>query len=150
MSDELTIIGWRERVTFPDWHIRGLKAKIDTGAKTSALHVEDLEDDGRTARFHVALSRDGSRLSRLIETPIVRRTTVRSSTGHQENRIVVATRVRIAGVDHAAEFTLVRRHQMRYRMLVGRRLIEGYYLVDVSRDPLKKRARPAPSTKDPQ
>ena len=135
--EHLPIIGWRERVTLPDWGIRALRAKVDTGAYTSALHVEDLEIAGDSVRFHVALRRDGSKLSRLVEAPLLRLASVRSSTGHDDERPVVETTVTIRGVAHVAELTLVRRHRMKYRMLIGRRLISGRYLVDVARDGIK-------------
>ena len=132
------LVGWRERVVLPKWGIRGLRAKIDTGADTSAIHVEDLEVAGGIARFHVALRRDGSHLSHLIEAPVVRTVSVRSSSWHDEERYVVETRVRVAGVRADAEFTLVRRHRMKYRMLIGRRLIaRAGFLVDVTHDGLQ-------------
>ncbi len=143
--EDRPIIGRRERVVLPIWGIRSLRAKIDTGAYTSALHVEDLDVEGDTARFHVALRRDASRLSRLIETPIVRIANVRSSTGHDDERVVVRTTLIMAGVTNDVEITLVRRHRMKYRMLIGRRLItDGDYLVDVARDGLKFPAPPTP------
>lgn len=132
-------IGRRERVALPEWGIRSLRAKVDTGAFTSAIHVEDLDVVDDMARFHVALRRDASRLSRLIVAPVLRETNVRSSTGHDELRVVVRTRMIIVGREMDAQFTLVRRHRMKYRMLIGRRLVsEGGFLVDVNRDGLRK------------
>ncbi|GAB4516323.1 MAG: ATP-dependent zinc protease [Phycisphaerales bacterium] len=145
--DDRPIIGRRERVVLPVWGIRSLRAKIDTGAYTSALHVEDLAIEDNVARFHVALRRDASRLSRLIETPVVRFANVRSSTGHEHERAVVRTTMAVAGVTLDAEFTLVRRHRMKYRMLIGRRLIhDGNFLVDVDRDGLQFPAPPVPDS----
>jgi hypothetical protein len=137
--EDRPIIGRRERVALPDLGIRSLRAKVDTGAYTSAIHVEDLDIVDDMARFHVALRRDASRLSRLIVAPVVRETNVRSSTGHEELRVVVRTRMVIVGREMDAQFTLVRRHRMKYRMLIGRRLVsEGGFLVDVNRDGLRK------------
>ncbi|MEM1422765.1 MAG: RimK/LysX family protein [Planctomycetota bacterium] len=141
--DDRPVIGWRERIVLPKWGIRGLRAKIDTGADTSAIHVEDLEVIDDVARFHVAMRRDATRLSHLIEAPIVRSVSVRSSSGHPDQRVVVETRVRIGGLRLDAQFTLVRRHRMKYRVLIGRRLIANAgFVVDVTHDglaPFKKR-----------
>jgi len=130
----LPLIGWREAVHFPDLGLGPVRAKIDSGANTSALHVTDVERiEGDRVQFHVALDRHGKRLSDRIETPILRVSTVKSSTGHTQERFVVAVGLRIGAHEFEAEVSLVCRRGMICRMLVGRRALSGRFLVDSSR-----------------
>lgn len=136
-SNELTalpVVGWREAVRFLDLGLGPVRAKVDSGANTSALHVADIErvGDGRVA-FHVALNRHGTRLSERLELPIVRVSSVRSSTGHAQERFVVPLRMAIGPHEFEAEVSLVCRQGMLCRMLVGRRALAGRFLVDASR-----------------
>lgn len=131
---DLPLIGWREAVVFPELGLGPVRAKIDSGANTSALHVTDVERiDGDLVRFHIALDRHGKRLSERLEAPIVRVSTVKSSTGHAQERFVVPLLVRIGDHEFEAEVSLVCRHGMICRMLVGRRALMGRFLVDSSR-----------------
>jgi hypothetical protein len=141
------VIGWNEYVDLPDWGIRRLRAKADTGARTSALHVEEIEirPRGRVV-FRVVLSRRRPRRVR-VETRITRRARVRSSTGHYEERLFVTARLRVGPVERDVELSLVDRERMIYRMLLGRTAIHGL-LVDPSHANLltpsarERRARP--------
>lgn len=130
---EPRIIGWREYVALPEWGIRRLEAKVDTGARTSALHVDGLERlPGERVRFDVVLSRRDPARRVPVIADLVRVTRVRSSTGHVQERFVVATTIRVAGLRRRVEFSLVRRDVMICRMLLGRRALAGF-LVDVNR-----------------
>ena len=132
-SQGLPLIGWREAVHFPEHGLGPVRAKIDSGANTSALHVTDVERiDGDRVQFHIALDRHGKRLSKLIEAPIVRVSTVKSSTGHAQERFVVPLTLRIGEHEFQAEVSLVCRLGMICRMLVGRRALSGRFLVDSS------------------
>lgn len=147
MTSPLLPIGWTERVDLPVWGIRGLRAKVDTGARTSAIHVADLRElgDGRVI-FHVVLSReDMARRIEVIE-PVVRKARVRSSNGDVTRRIFVRTTLVLGPVAKRIEVTLVCRRQMRFRMLIGRSALEGDFLVDVSRRDLTTLARTADPT----
>jgi hypothetical protein len=126
-------IGWRERVAFPDWKIAGIQAKIDTGARTSALHVDDVTElpDDRI-RFNVVLSRKQPARKVGVNAKVVRTTRVRSSTGHQQKRYVVEAKIKIGSVTKVIETSLVCRANMTCRMLVGRKALEGDFLVDAS------------------
>jgi hypothetical protein len=99
------VIGWVEFVDLPDWKIRRLRAKVDTGARSSALHVENIRElkNGRV-HFEVRLHRRKTERRVTVEAPITRRSPVRSSMGHSTTRIFVQARVRIgqACVQHAA------------------------------------------------
>lgn len=141
-QDEAIVrIGWSELVDLPDWHIRGLRAKIDTGARSSALHVDDLKLLSRNrVSYQVVLHRsDHDRRVRVVEK-IVRRARVRSSTGAYTHRIFVRTHLRLAGVEREVEISLVDRGDMNFRMLVGRTALEGRFVVDPSHRNLGLRA----------
>ncbi len=136
------VIGWTEFVAFPDWDIRGLQAKIDTGARTSALHVEDLTtiDDGRVL-FHVMLSRKNRERRVEVTAPIKRWGRVRSSTGQYRRRCFVETQLRIGPIEKKIELSLVSREDMIFRMLLGRAALAHDFLVDASRRRLLGDAR---------
>lgn len=139
LSDR-TIVGAAERVELPEWGVR-LRAKIDTGAKTSAIHAEDVEELGRRkVRFSIVTS-SRTRAKRVrVEAKVVRRTRVRSSTGHLEERLIVATTLSVGGVDKRIQVSLTNRKGMIFRMLMGREALEGDFLVDPSRRYLHGRA----------
>lgn len=125
------VIGRREYVAFPEWGIRGVEAKIDTGARTSAIHVDNIKRlPGKRVRFDVVLSRRKPDKCVRVEADLVRFTRVRSSTGHQQERFVVATRMRIGEIKRRIELSLVSRRQMLCRMLLGRTALKGL-LIDV-------------------
>ena len=112
----------------------GLRARVDTGARSSALHVENLRElgDGRV-RFDVRLHRLKSERRVTVEAPIVRRARVRASTGVASKRIFVAATVQIGPVARKIELGLVDREHMLYRMLLGRMALGRDFLVDPSR-----------------
>ena len=128
-----TVIGWSEYIDFPDWHIRGLKAKVDTGARSSALHVEELvEIEPGVVSFYVVLNRK-SRSRRHVQAPIVKWARVRSSTGIYRRRCFVRTRVAIGAVEKEIEVSLVCREKMLFRMLLGRQALRRDFVVDVNK-----------------
>jgi hypothetical protein len=128
------VVGWSEAVDFVDWGISRLNAKVDTGARTSALHVERLEhlaDD--CARFDVVLSRRHSSRRKHVTAKISRWAKVRSSNGDYMLRCFVRTRIRIGPVLKEIEISLVSRERMTYRMLLGREALEKDFVIDVGR-----------------
>ncbi len=134
-------MGWRERVDLPEWGVGGLVAKLDTGARTSALHVEDIAvlPDGRL-RFRVVVNRRSGN-SVAVVAEVVRVARVRSSTGRVQRRFVVRTLLRVGAVVRSIELTLVSREAMRCRMLLGREALAGAVLVDSARTHVLGRAR---------
>jgi len=131
---EPRIIGVAEYVDFPDWGVKSLRARIDTGARTSALHVENVRLlAGSRVRFDVRLRRDDPSARVTVETKVSRKTPVRSSTGETEARLFVKAHVRLGGREQLIEVGLVDRRHMLYRMLLGRSALERHFLVDVSR-----------------
>jgi hypothetical protein len=123
------VIGCVEPVDIPAFGLFGIEARVDTGALTSALHVENLEElAGGRVRFEVRAVRGRGR-QRLV-LPVVRRGQVRASTGMLATRIFVATRVQIGSVLRRVEMGLVDRRKMEFRMLLGRSALAGYFVVD--------------------
>ncbi|MEM6459344.1 MAG: RimK/LysX family protein [Planctomycetota bacterium] len=125
------VVGWRERVRLPDWGVDRLMAKIDTGARTSSIHVAELEERGDgTARFEVVVRERPERRTVWVEAEVVRRTVVKPSSGDRQERPVVRTRLAMGGKVFPIEVTLVCRKGMLCRMLVGRTALAGRFLVD--------------------
>ena len=141
-----TVVGWNEYVDLPDWGIRRLGAKVDTGAQTSALHVENIEPVGRgRISFDVVVHREKRDRHFPVTARVVRRSRVRSSNGEYDVRYFVETTIRIGPVEKVIEVSLVDRGKMAHRMLLGRSALRGDFVVDVSRRhlldaPRKKRA----------
>ena len=137
------VAGWREWVALPDLDVEWMKAKVDTGARSSALHAYDVsvvDRDGlEHASFEIHPWQRSDLDARRVELPIIDRRTVRSSTGHEEERLVVRTTLRIVGLDVDAELTLTNRDEMGFRMLVGREALRGSVLVDPGRSYLGPR-----------
>jgi len=134
---ESALIGWREWVAFPEWGVAAVKAKIDTGARTSALHAYDLEEferDGKPwARFVIHPWQRNDEDAQVVESVLVGQRQVTSSSGTKSLRPVVRALIDVAGSPHEIEITLTRRDEMGFRMLLGRKAMAGRYLVDPSR-----------------
>ncbi len=123
------VIGWREIVAFPEWNVDGIEAKIDTGARTSAIHVEDVVKlSGGRVRFHLVISRRSPFKHVPVTAELVRLSRVRSSSGQVQERYVVATTIRIGPVRRRIELSLVRRDKMLCRMLLGRKALRGFVI----------------------
>jgi hypothetical protein len=126
-----TVVGWREYVSLPDWGIFDLHAKIDTGARTSAVHVDGLEAVGPgVIRFDVVLDRRHRHLKVTVQEPVVRTSHVRSSNGQRLERYFVRTTMTLGQVSKVVEISLVNRDDMSVRMLVGRTALGEDFLVD--------------------
>lgn len=128
-AGERICLGWREWIELPEWGLR-LRAKMDTGAKSSSLDVESLELlAGGRVRFGVRRGRSGGRV-RKVTAVLEGMTRVRSSNGVSERRAVVKTVMRLAGVEKEIVITLTDREKMQHRMLLGREALRGDFLVD--------------------
>ncbi len=133
MSKKPQVIGWKETVDLPDWGIGSILAKSDTGARRSALDVHNIiELPGNLVQFDIVLDRKDRSHTKTIIAPIDHQTHVRSSNGDQHERYFVRTNVTIHGCTKEVEFSLVSRESMMCRILLGRKALEGDFLVDSS------------------
>jgi hypothetical protein len=127
-------LGWREWVALPDWDVTHLKAKVDTGARTSSLHAFGLEwfdlHGSPWVRFEIHPWQRSTADSVVAEAAVVATRDVKSSSGDVEHRPVVHTTLLLAGRSVTAEVTLTRRDEMGFRMLVGREALRSRFLVD--------------------
>ena len=141
----LWIIGWREWIAMPDLGIGAIKAKIDTGAQSSALHAVNLRTYRRRGRrmvdFDVHPHQRDARKTVRTEAELIDERRVRSSNGLVELRPVVLIAVKIRGRRWITEFTLTGRYEMGFRVLLGRRALAGRFLVDTKRSFLAGRPR---------
>ena len=132
-----TLTGWREWVALPGLGVPWVKAKLDTGARSSALHAYGIErfdrGDDPWVRFEVHPWQRSALDAVIVECPVIDERLVRSSTGHPEHRPVIRTSVSIAGRLVDADITLTRRDEMGFRMLVGREALRKRFIVDPGR-----------------
>jgi len=134
ISSEKWIIGWREYISLPEWHIKCMRAKMDTGARSCALHVETIRElEDNRVRFDIVLSRKNPNHRLTVDADVVRRAKVRASNGMEEDRIFVKTTLCLGSLCKVVEMSLVNRCDMLCRMLVGRKVIDDCFLVDASR-----------------
>lgn len=136
MSEMLTL-GWREWVSLPALGIDRIKAKVDTGARTTALHafeVHPYELDGRQrVRFLMHPLQKDTETVVECHADVIDQRSVRDSGGHAEHRWVIETRLRIGEHEWTCEATLTARDDMLFRMLIGRTALRGRCLVDPAR-----------------
>jgi hypothetical protein len=144
---ERLLIGWKEYLALPELGISRLKAKVDTGARTSTLHVDSLSvldvlPDG-TELVELTISPSRRRPDRKVaaRVRVLRRIRVRDSGGHPEVRPVIETEMVLGGVRKRILVTLTDRSGMLFRMILGRKALEGEFLVDVSAKYLLKLSR---------
>ncbi len=128
------VIGWREWVSLPDLGIEKIKVKVDTGARTSALHafkIKPFRRKGqRFVRFLVHPVQRRRRPEVTCEAPIVDERVITSSNGKKEHRYVVKTTLRVNGIERSIEITLTDRDEMSFRMLLGRQALQKRFVVD--------------------
>jgi len=134
-------IGWREWIALPELGIAAIKAKVDTGARSSALHAVDFETFARAGepwiRFKVhPLQRDW-RTEIVTEAALADERWVRSSSGRRTLRPVIRTAAELGGARWPIEITLVRRDMMGFRMLLGRQAVRRRFVVDPGRSFLR-------------
>lgn len=134
MSDKkvLPVVGWRELVHLPELGLRGIPAKIDTGARTSSLHgvvLDEFERDGeKYVRFAVDFERPHVR--QICEAVHVDIRGITSSNGETQYRYVIKTPLKIGDIRFRAEISLADRSDMKFPMLIGRSSLRRRFVVD--------------------
>lgn len=139
---EKKVIGRKEKITLPDLGLKSVWAKIDTGAFTSSLHAEDIreeEENGKTVlKFEILMPGHKDFTGMTLSFDEYKQKKVKNSFGQAETRYLVVTRIKIAGETFSAEFTLSDRSSMRNSILLGRKILQDKFLVDVNRVNLSK------------
>jgi hypothetical protein len=144
--DQLKVIGWREWVSLPALGVDVIKAKIDTGATTSALHAFEIERFRRKrmdyVRFQIHPKQLNSQFVVQAEAPLIEMRLVRSSNGYESERPVISTLLQIFDEIWEIELTLANRDQMGFRMLLGRQALRRRFLVDAGSSYYDKARKP--------
>lgn len=129
-------IGWREWLALPDLGVPGIKAKIDTGARSSSLHTHDYEEFQRDGvdwvRFHLHPLRRRKTILLTCEAPVLAHKEVKDSGGHTELRPFIQSTARIGHVEWKVNLSLTNREGMKFRMLLGREALAGKFVVNPS------------------
>jgi len=130
-------IGWREWVALPELDVRAIKAKIDTGARTSALHAYRIEPFRRGGalwlRFELHPLQRSEAMRVACEAPAIDERMVKNSGGGTERRYVIRTLLKLGEEAWPIELALANRDQMGFRMLLGRTALEGRALIEPGR-----------------
>ena len=130
----LPLIGWREWASLPDLNVKRIKAKIDSGARSSCLHAFDIEtgeEDGEEfVRFSIHPRQRSTDWVIRTQATILEYREVRSSNGIVELRPVIVTELELMGQQFEVDLTLADRSEMSFRMLIGREAIRGRFLLD--------------------
>jgi hypothetical protein len=131
------VLGWREWARLPDLGVRAIKVKLDTGARTSALHAFGLRryvrDGADMVRFEIHSLQRSAVSTVEADAVVIDEREVRNSGGGTEIRPVVRTTIQIGESRWPIELTLTRRDEMGFRMLLGRQALRGRALVDPGR-----------------
>jgi hypothetical protein len=146
----LPALGWKEDAQLPDWGIERLRVKLDTGAKTSAIHVSDCveigthDHDGHrfpVVRLHVPLSRLRPERVAVVEAPVFGYRSVRDTGANAELRPLVRTRLVCGHIDREIDITVTDRSGMIFRMILGREALAGHAAVDPSQTYTTRKGR---------
>ncbi len=133
-AKQLSVIGWREILSLPELNVARIKAKIDTGARTSALHAfncqEFKQDDKTMIRFGIHPLQRDSKQTILAEAELLEYRKITNSGGYAQTRPVILTTVKLGEHQWQVELTLTNRDVMGFRMLLGRQALKGRFSID--------------------
>ena len=131
------VIGRKEKIHFPEFGLKNLIAKIDTGAYSSSLHchITGIEENRgmEYVRFMPLVYKNKVKNSKELKVAVSKKKTVKSSSGHIEERFFVKMKVKLNGHSVVTEFSLTDRSNMRHTILLGRKFLKGHYQVDVAK-----------------
>ena len=131
---ELITLGWREWVSLPNLGISMIKSKVDTGARTSALHAYFVEPyhkgDEQRVKFGIHPNQNDSETALICDAAVLEERMVTDSGGHAERRFVIETTVIIGNMQRTIEVTLTNRDTMKFRLLLGRTALNDLYCVN--------------------
>ncbi len=140
------LLGWREWLALPKLDIPAIKAKVDTGARSSCIHAENIRTERRDGvdivTFDVAPLREHSRFVLHCASPVHDERYVRSSSGERDLRLFVRTRIEVGGLGWSMQVSLADRRKMRFPMLLGRSAMARRVVVDPARSYLTGRRLP--------
>ena len=128
------VLGWREWISLPELGIEAIKVKVDSGARSSALHTFELETftEGGVAKVRFSIhpyQHDLSVVKKCV-AELADERNVTDSGGHSELRPVISTRICLGGISKTIEMTLTNRENMKFRMLLGRTAMLGDFVID--------------------
>ena len=142
IKSELDFVGWRETVSLPKFKLKDLPAKIDTGAKTSALHADEIEiltiEGKKIVRF-LFITEEGKRI--FIKSPFIEERAIKSSNGDKTIRPVVKTEIKMGKKRFEIEVTLINRDLMGFKMLIGREALNGRFLINSAKHNMLKKIK---------
>jgi hypothetical protein len=135
-ASSMIVLGWREWLALPDLGVARVRAKVDSGARTSALHVDEqwrfVEDGAPWVGFRFTPGRTRG-VAIEASAPVLDEREVADSGGHRNRRVFLRTRLRLAGCDREIEINLTDRRGMLFPMLLGRSAMDGAFMVDPAR-----------------
>lgn len=144
LISNMPVIGWREWVALPDFGIDAIKAKIDTGARTSAIHAFDIrpftERGVPWVSFVLRPAQRHRNPSIQCAAPVVDERKIRSSNGEQERRYVIEAEAHLGDIAWPIELSLTNRDELGFRMLLGREAVRRRFLVNPDRSYLIDRS----------
>lgn len=155
---ELPVIGWREWIKIPDFGIDNIKAKVDSGARSSSIHAVNIKkfdrDGEQWVRFKVHPLQRSNKKTVVVEARVLEFRSVRSSSGIAKIRPVIVAEIELLGKRWPVELTLASRDEMGFRMLLGREAFRGRFLVDGGKSyyggrPKRKKKTTSPPTPKP-
>jgi hypothetical protein len=136
-----SVVGWREWASFPDFGVKRIKAKIDTGAKTSALHAYKLETftrgDGHFVHFAIHPIQRKARPEIACTAEVIARRRIKSSNGASEERLIIRARVKLGQRVIPIDLSLANRDAMGFRLLLGRDALKNSFVIDPARSYLQ-------------
>ncbi len=132
-----TVLGWREAIDLPELKIKSLPAKIDSGARTSSLHAEEIEFVKIAAEnwvtFFVSIEKSGQLKRIKCKAKLIATKKIKSSTGHTEVRPIIWTQIKMGEHTFDTPITLTDRSEMGFKMLIGRNTLRPNYIVDCAK-----------------